>query len=220
MIKHLTMPEDASAAQWIAVGSKDLAIGQVASLVPGRFESYVRILHPARTADGKPVRWSEIAATEGRKIDASTNWYQTPEIQSSGNIFGLDWEGGAPDSSLWDNGLSAVCRLLGEDLSPGEEVYFGLWNGWGPKEYSELWRQIEKRPGNTLPPLFSDIPFAGRDYFLLKGPLSAAEEMVDNELVMESPHYIWPANRQWLLVNDMDLDSTYVGGSKSLVESF
>jgi len=35
----------------------------------------------------------------------------------------------------------------------------------------------------------------------------------------ESPSLVWPADRSWLLVGDVDLDSTIVGGSRSLIRA-
>jgi hypothetical protein len=43
--------------------------------------------------------------------------------------------------------------------------------------------------------------------------------MMDAGLVSMSPNFIWPEDRSWLLVSDIDLDSTLVGGSEELVQS-
>ena len=34
-----------------------------------------------------------------------------------------------------------------------------------------------------------------------------------------APHLIWPADRSWLVVTEVDFDSTLVGGSSELVEA-
>jgi len=85
----------------------------------------------------------------------------------------------------------------------------------------------------------------GRDYIVLAGPLSAVDQILDergggislvayeegseppseDELAelqkpwRAAPHLIWPADRTWLVVSDVDFDSTLVGGSSELVEA-
>jgi hypothetical protein len=43
-------------------------------------------------------------------------------------------------------------------------------------------------------------------------------ELVEKGLMHISPNYIWPSDRTWCLVTDVDFDSTLVGGSNSLVK--
>src|SRR5205823_2449842 len=59
-----------SRANWVVVGLRGFA-ESVLSLVPPGFEAYVRIFHPAARTIGhefQPVRWTEIAAANGRKV--------------------------------------------------------------------------------------------------------------------------------------------------------
>ena len=56
-----------AAAQWVVDAL--VTFGQdVRSLVPGLFDTYVRILHPAtRQPSGAPVRWAQVAGLNGRR---------------------------------------------------------------------------------------------------------------------------------------------------------
>lgn len=88
------------------------------------------------------------------------------------------------------------------------------------------------KPGDPgyVPPAFArevlegprfQIP--GRGYFLLEGPLEAAGELGyrprPDVFFPQSPNIFWPDDRAWCVATEIDLDSTYVGGSNALVEA-
>ena len=124
----------------------------------------------------------------------------------------------------------------------------GLWEGWGWIEGSPSVgvivtsgeapdAPIEVPP--AFPPEILDGPrvsLPGRDYILFEGPLSAASELGSRsgELLSaaypeldfdpeafepQSPNLFWPQDRSWCVATEIDLDSTYVGGSQALVEA-
>lgn len=45
------------------------------------------------------------------------------------------------------------------------------------------------------------------------------EPIPPNEILRESPNLIWPSDRRWLVASEIDLDSTFVGGSTELIET-
>ena len=84
----------------------------------------------------------------------------------------------------------------------------------------------------------------GRNYVVFSGPLSAVDQIGDanptpagfvefgagstsatlepspvGRLWREVPHLIWPTGRSWLVVSEVDFDSTLVGGSAMLVNA-
>jgi hypothetical protein len=93
-----------------------------------------------------------------------------------------------------------------------------------------------------VPPAFSPeildgprVSLPARDYILLAGPLAAAGELGwrvgellsaaypdggfdRDEFEPQSPNLFWPDDRAWCVATDIDLDSTYVGGSRQLTE--
>ncbi len=71
---------DAEPAQWL-VDALEPSFTTVGGLVPGHYEAYARILHPAwrvsRGGEGtvrSPVRWSEVASTRGTKAHRLMQW--------------------------------------------------------------------------------------------------------------------------------------------------
>jgi hypothetical protein len=94
-----------------------------------------------------------------------------------------------------------------------------------------------------VPPAFAPeildgprVSMPGRDYILFAGPLAAAGELGwrcgellnaayperesdPNEFEPQSPSLFWPGDRAWCEATEIDLDSTYVGGSPQLIEA-
>jgi hypothetical protein len=56
------------------------------------------------------------------------------------------------------------------------------------------------------------VSIPDRDYILLEGALGAATGFDD-----EPPSIFWPDDRAWCVATEIDLDSTYVGGSQALI---
>ncbi len=67
------------------------------------------------------------------------------------------------------------------------------------------------------------LSLPGRDYLLLAGPLRAALAMGDQVtgdwFDPQSPNLLWPLDRSWCLVSEIDFDSTLIGGSTELIEA-
>ena len=84
----------------------------------------------------------------------------------------------------------------------------------------------------------------GRDYIVLAGPLAAVDQILDERVKLSftmhekgarppskeelaelnrprraAPNLIWPADQSWLVVSEVDFDSTLVGGSAALIEA-
>lgn len=64
-----------------------------------------------------------------------------------------------------------------------------------------------------LYPRFGVPRFAGRNYFLLCGRLSASVEMAECDVFPTAPNFAWPVDRSWIVVSDIDVDSTFIGCS-------
>src|SRR5690348_17202413 len=72
----VTVCDDVSAAGWVRDALRpwtDRGIHHVATLVPGGYPAYARVLHRGGTHDAD-MRWSEIAAQHGRRVDAHTTY--------------------------------------------------------------------------------------------------------------------------------------------------
>jgi hypothetical protein len=190
--------------------------------VPDVFDAYVRILHPGRifdgsTPEGRSVTWAEIARAEGRKASAIAQWHSSEGAGDSRHVIGANWSGSGPEIGLGKEVLRKICKVLAKNTDEAERCYFGIWTGWGAKDYVALWREMGERTGSRIPRF--ELPrYAGRDYLLLCGPLQSAVKLRETGLMHTSANYIWPSDKAWCLVTDIDLDSTLIGGSDSLVE--
>jgi hypothetical protein len=205
----------------------------VSSLVPDRFEAYVRILHPAATADGSPIGWADVAAATGRHMHPHMQWHVLVGATDPDNLVDAEWSGMAPEwGDLSPEAFEPLCQLLGQHTTDTRHCFFGLWTGriWTVSraeseaadrlgDQRESIRTLEEVEG----PRLRLPPPAARDYLLLAGPLEAASRIgqgvEDSSWSPTSPSIMWPAERSWFLVTDVDLDSTLVGGTRELGEA-
>ncbi|GAA4607811.1 hypothetical protein GCM10023195_29990 [Actinoallomurus liliacearum] len=64
---------DVAPAAWIEAEAGDFDSG-VHALLPDGFAAYARLPHPVEAADGRPLRWREIAERSGRALDSRTRF--------------------------------------------------------------------------------------------------------------------------------------------------
>jgi hypothetical protein len=188
---------DVSPADWVVESVGELGSG-VKGLLPSCFDGYARILHPA---------W-----------DAARVGQLRPSL------------------------LSALCEVLAKHTATPERCWFCLWEGWGWIEGSPAAARLGE-PMIQVPPAFSPeimdgprVSLPGRKYILFEGPLAAAGELGwhrgeilnaahpergfdPDEFEPQSPSLFWPDDRSWCVATEIDLDSTYVGGSRQLVDA-
>jgi hypothetical protein len=242
---------DVSPADWLVEEIGEFGAG-VRGLLPSRFESYARVLHPVRPSFGaldeprepRTLRWETVAATQGRRMHRHV---QFDALAGAQRGEGRDFE---PDvGNLPPTRLSALSEVLAAHTASSERCWFCLWEGWswiaGSPSGPAAIVAAGEAPVESLrvPPAFSSevldgprVSLPGRDYILFEGPLRAATEMgwpsgallsatypeldVDPDWFQpQSPNLFWPADRTWCVATEIDLDSTYVGGSQALVES-
>jgi hypothetical protein len=200
----LPVETDVSTGVWISSGRRRGEPGTVGSLVPAVFDAYARVFHPAvRYAgdDDIEVPWVEVAAHNGTVAHPLVQWDELTH--------------GRVDSQppVWDDGPSeghlpvAVAGRLGEVLrahttTPGD-CFFGRWDGY------------EDLPRGDVPPRL--LLRGGQDVVLVRGTVADAVRNLAPEPHEQSANLWWPADRAWCVVTDIDLRSTYVGGSASCV---
>ena len=209
---QLHAASDASAGAWVAESIGPFASG-VRGLVPPVFEAYARILHPARAADASPVRWATVADWSGGTVHAGAEF--RPMARGTGHAAGPPPFDAAPSSGVLPSAeLDALADILARHTDPSGECLFGIWEGWGWID----WAAAELRAAPRL-----ELP--NRSYLVVAGPLHALVEIgwrpqrdPDEDLRREAPSLIWPANRSWFVASEIDLDSTFVGGSLALID--
>jgi hypothetical protein len=152
------------------------------------------------------VRWDAVAAWSGRTIHALAQWefLECPVgVPDSRTPFDEPpATGGPPPASL-----DALLDVIAAHTSTPERCFVGLWEGYG-------WLD------RAVPPWDVELPLDQRTYLVRQGPIDEARRVgwqwPDGGFYQEPPTLIWPADRAWFVAGDVDLDSTYVGGTVAL----
>jgi hypothetical protein len=106
----------------------------------------------------------------------------------------------APFTGTLDCGeLRALVDVLAPDTVG--ECWFGVWAGFG-------WLPD--------PPPAPRLALAERPLLLYRGPLAAATALC--EPFEQTPTLWWPDDRAWCVASEVDFHSTYVGGSRQLID--
>ncbi len=214
---------DLSPADWIVAGvERDDGVG---SLLPAGFEAYARVLHPAaqwRGGEPRAVTWAEVAQANKRRLH---------RLVQFDALIGVDRDEqsdyAVATGEIPDEVQGPFFELLSRHTDDPDDCWFGLWDGWGglgsdPSATTLVLTEPGdptphvQRTSPPYPPEVIDGPrisLPGREYILLRGPLSGIGEVRD-ELW---PSLVWPGDRAWCVATDIDLDSTYVGGSAALI---
>ena len=205
----LPVETDVSRGVWLSSGRRRASPGTVGSLVPAVFEAYARVLHPAvRYAgdDDVDVPWSEVAAHNGTVAHPLMQW-----VAVTGS-----WDFLASDSQppVWDDAPSEghlpvavatrLAAVLARHTAVPDECLFGYWTGFGHDDAAV----------RGLPQL---LLRRGQDVVLLRGTVADAARNFAPEPHEQSANLWWPADRAWCVVTDIDLMSTYVGGSAACI---
>lgn len=210
---------DTEPAQWLVDGlERDWT---VCTVVPRGFESYARIFHPAwrvRLRDGhiarERVTWAHVASETGRTVHRRMQWRQIlarpvmdePEVErrvrAGDAVFDEPNEGSAPPPVL-----AALCTLLAPHTGDPDACWFGVWSGFG-------W---DYRVGV---PETKSISSRDREWDLFRAPLNAMRRcFLESGLTHQSVNLVWPEDRSWCVATEIDLVSTYVGGSAGLISA-
>ncbi|MEU6672414.1 hypothetical protein [Streptomyces sp. NPDC046727] len=198
--------DDLSPADWIGPhGAGQAPLGTVAGVAAPGFAAYVRILHPA-LLDERPVRWSTAAAAHGTRVTPCTRWHEVIGVDQdyvNRSDLGLPgvWDEHPHEGPTPPDVARALLPVLARHTRTPERCWFGLWHGYGRWDWNRF-------------PVF-ETP--GRSEVLLAGRLADAGSPVALDEFTELPDLWWPQDRAWILGGDVDLVSTYVGGSPELI---
>ena len=218
-IRGIEAVTDTEPAQWLVDGlERDWS---VITLVPRGFESYARIFHPAwrvRLRDGyiarERVTWTEVASETDRTVHRRMQWRQIlarpvmgqseveRRVRAGGLVFDAPDEGSAPPPVL-----AALCEVLAAYTRQPDACWFGVWNGFG-------WNYRVGVPETK------SIASRDREWDLFRGPLKAMRRcFLESGLIHQSANLVWPEDRSWCVATEIDLVSTYVGGSAGLIST-
>lgn len=210
-------------ADWIA--ERLSPFGQrVTSVVPSGFEAYARILHPILDPGdaGPAVRWREVAAWSGIELrpDAQFHAIALPSVPPERPP---PWRGQGPrQGQLFTPDALVLAEVLRSFTTTPEACFFGLWAGYGFPGIPLV--SVGSPPAGPLPDAIPSTVRDGplvrlphREYWLYTG---GVEAIVVPAAVGhgQSANLAWPTDRAWCVATEIDLSSTYVGGSAALIE--
>jgi hypothetical protein len=211
------------AAGWIGPRLLPFGVSQVASVVPGGFAAYARVLHPAEEpATGERlVRWAEVAAWSGQPLhrDAQFHTIALPPVRPSRPA---PWASQGPrQGSLYPPDAGVLAGLARNWTTTPDRCWFCVWDGYG-------WAAVMlTAPGQPAQPVPDPLPAAvrsgprvrlpHREYLLYTG---RAEDVTAPALVGEdqTANLWWPEDRAWCVASAIDLSWSYVGGPAGLIQ--
>jgi len=237
----LQVIDGAAVGAWIEPGLGG-EFGSVSRQVPKVFDAYARVFHRVTDDDGNHVTWDEVAKRLGRTAHREMQWHQLVGSSDPSNFEGSNWSGGRPDLGEMEvEELDRLCQVLSRHTADPEHCYFGLC---AIQSYKLAFLSAEQLdlPRLELPwgrdhvvlsgPLsaidqlgWSDEPPKndpdGSTIGLVATSTDAPAEPqeLEDRRWFEAPNLIWPAERSWLVVSEVDFDSTLVGGSRELIGS-
>lgn len=198
---------ETAVARWVQTSLLAHRFATVGALVPAGFEAYVRILHPAyRDVDGdrrdEPIPWSEVARMLGKSVHPLVQF-----TKLAGRTDDERWQWGmAPaEGRLPDEVAQPLVRVLRGHTKTPSECWYALWYGYG-----DLYA-LDGYDPDTYP----HVKSPGREYLLFKGPLDDLPKLGSSG--GDDPTMWWPDDRAWFVATEIDLDSTYVGGSAECI---
>jgi hypothetical protein len=192
-------------------------------MVPRGYPACARVFHPATLPNGQPVRWKDVAEQVEQQMHPLAQWHALVGSANPDDLADSRWSGGPPErGSLPQETWSRLCTILSREVTPDDLLFCAQWTGWASVS---AWLASLSIRGDARGiedpdlPIFSLPPLAGRDYLLLKAPLDKVGEFVRLHPFERLPNMVWPSDRGWFLVSDIDFDSTLIGGSKDLIRS-
>jgi hypothetical protein len=231
---------DLAPAAWVRDALADWPAGPflVRDLVPPVFEAYARILHQTQMADQGGIRtgtWAQRAVQLGRELGPETTWWEM--LGSSYRDARDEW---TPEEGRLDEAEVSKLVTLLEEQTDGASAWFGLWSGFGfltpggarslraSETLRDRWairriRRAERKADRDAKralarlPTFELLGHSGRAYLLIHGAIEDAQRFRFAGW-LQSPTLWWPDDRSWFVHTEIDGMSTYLGGSRRLVD--
>jgi hypothetical protein len=196
---------DVGPAAWVVAGVAPFRANLVTSLVPRGFPAYARVFHPAGAADGAAVRWAAVARANERIAHPAMEW-----VGVTGDWRFLNneaqpgiWARAPEEGSLPPNEAGVLAGLLAP-FTAAERWWFALWEGFG--SLPTRWQSAPR------------VPLPDRHMYLFAGtPADVTASFNRPGLWPQSANLWWPDDRAWCVATDIDLMSTYVGGSRATI---
>jgi hypothetical protein len=201
----------------------------VASVVPGGFEAYARIFHPADRSGGRlpQVTWRDVTEWSGRVYHPTMQWGQISiPIAPTADV--PPFVGPPRRGHLSSELCSALYGFLsawssGWSFSTVTNCWLGIWEGWGSLHYPvsmSFFSEPETDLGlNELAERIDRIPkfsHPHRRYLLARSPIDSVFKL-DQWPLGITPSLAWSEDRAWFVGTEIDFDSTIVAGTTECI---
>ena len=201
---------DVAAADWWIERLRPFSDYVVGSMIPAGFDAITRVFHPVEDATGTHVRWSELAAANGRVAHPQMQLHCI--ASRPGEPIPPEQQPSASPGSLPIEQARTLATILASTGSIGP-TWFGFTT-------------IDTR---FHQPATAHLPVAGtpsREYFLMRSTLTAFDEVCSfanggglDPIVLEAPSIWWPEDRSWFVFSDVDFTFSYVAGNNEVIEA-
>ena len=204
----LELQHDPSPARWIEESLGAHSWATVGNILPDCFEAYARILHPAYRGNGpdmQPITWAEVARISGTELHPLADFGRLAGLGDDLNARPA-WGQRPAEGDLPDEIARPLVDVLRRYTSTPEDCWFCVWFGWGSTFALEGYDEDA----------YNHVKTPGREHLLLRGSIEMAP-LVGNQEV-SGPSIWWPEDHAWCVATEIDLDSTYVGGSSECID--
>ena len=218
-----------AAADWIGARLLPFDDHRVASVVPGGFGAYARVLHPAEElgTGERLVRWAEVAAWSGQPLrpDAQFHSIALPPVRPSQPA---PWASQGPrQGSLYPPDALVLAGLARDWTTTPDRCWFCVWDGYGWDSAVRL--TPAGQPAEPVPdPLPAEVRsgprvrLPNREYLLYTGPAEevTAPAQLGDGLPGEdqTANLWWPDDQAWCVASEIDLGWSYLGGPAGLID--
>lgn len=180
----------------------------VGGLVPEEFEAHARILHPVlNERTGRYRTWREVAQIAGRTAHPKM---QFPRLVQ-------DVEVGWPSEGHLPRPVSQRVLEILAGFTSSVSCWLCLWSGFGFLHPQSRNFDVPAADETQDAPL---VKLPGREYLLYQAALASVPAFAELWTPSsQSANIVWPDDRRWCLATEIDLDSTYVAGSRECINA-
>lgn len=174
----------------------------VCSLVPKEFPRYARIFHPAWRVypeRRKAIRWADMAKYAGTTPHALMQWNNIAAQGMHDDRVEPPDEGRMPEEVI-----KPLRKIILRHSAKDVGCWLGAAREWG-------WDYRKSTPATAR------IDTGARAWDLFRAPVSMMDVRPFTNK-KQTANLIWCEDPSWWVTTDIDLNSTYIGGSDALIQ--